>query len=229
VDEVNGLVRGRLVVGMVTGCTITALFDALAAFHLAHPGVEITLFEDNSDRLMEGVRVGATDLALVGSAGAPPAGVEMLPIVSERLVAAVPAGHPLAGRDRAALAEIGKYPLVCLPTGTGIRAVFDQACADSGVQPDLALQASAPPAIADLAIRGLGVAILSESMAAAHDDHLTAVAIDDVASRAALTLMWRASGGPALKAFVGHAREAFRPVMDATTTADDRQDRPNRA
>src|ERR1022692_1262994 len=35
VDEVNGLIRGRLVVGMVTACTVTPLFDALAAFHLA--------------------------------------------------------------------------------------------------------------------------------------------------------------------------------------------------
>src|SRR3954454_19105848 len=31
VDEVTDLIRGRLTVGMVTGCTITPLFDALAA------------------------------------------------------------------------------------------------------------------------------------------------------------------------------------------------------
>ena len=52
-----------------------------------------------------------------------------------------------------------------MPTGTGIRTVFDQACAAAGLRPDIALQASAPDAVADLAIRGLGVAILSESMA----------------------------------------------------------------
>ena len=57
-DEVNGLLRGRLVVGMVTACTVTPLFDALAAFHLAHPGVDITLIEDNSDRLIERVPAG---------------------------------------------------------------------------------------------------------------------------------------------------------------------------
>src|SRR4051812_15637322 len=48
VDEVNELMRGRLVVAMVTACTVTPLFDALAAFHLAHPGVEIILSEDTS-------------------------------------------------------------------------------------------------------------------------------------------------------------------------------------
>ena len=56
----TGLIRGRLTVGMVIGCTVTPLFDALAAFHRAHPGVEISLPEDNSDRLVEGVRAGAS-------------------------------------------------------------------------------------------------------------------------------------------------------------------------
>jgi DNA-binding transcriptional LysR family regulator len=101
VDKANGLIRGRLVVGMVTACTVNPLFDALAAFHLAHPGVEISLIEDNSDLLIQRVRTGAADLALIGAAGAPPAGLGALPIVSERLVAAVPPGHPLAGQPRA--------------------------------------------------------------------------------------------------------------------------------
>src|ERR1039457_2278221 len=39
VDDVTGLIRGRLVVGMVYGCTIAGWFDALAGFHLSHPGL----------------------------------------------------------------------------------------------------------------------------------------------------------------------------------------------
>src|ERR1700760_779537 len=75
VDDVNDLVRGRLVVGMVTACTVTPLFDALAAFHRDHPGVEVALHEDNSDRLGGAVRSGTDDLALIGVAGAPPDGL----------------------------------------------------------------------------------------------------------------------------------------------------------
>src|ERR1700761_3027279 len=33
VDEVRGVIRGRLTVGMVTGCEVKPLFAALAAFH----------------------------------------------------------------------------------------------------------------------------------------------------------------------------------------------------
>jgi DNA-binding transcriptional LysR family regulator len=210
VDEVNGLVRGRLVVGMVTACTVTPLFDALAAFHRSHPGVEITLVEDSSDRLIDSVRTAAIDLALIGSAGAVPAGLASLPIISEGLVAAVPVDHPLARRQRASLADISAYPIVCLPQGTGIRAVFDQACAAHGIRPDIALQASAPDAIADLAVRGLGVAILSASMTARHNGRLTAVAIDDIEIPAVLALIWTRTQSPALRELLRHCREAFR-------------------
>lgn len=209
VDEVNGLLRGRLVVGMVTACTVAPLFDALSAFHLAHPGVEIILMEGNSDQLTERVRTGAADLALIGASGAPPPGLDALPIISERLVAAVPPGHPLAGRPRATLADVSAHPVVCMPAGTGIRTVFDQACAAAGIQPSITLQASAPGAVADLAVRGLGVAILSESIAAAYSDRLDALIIDDVETPAVLALIWTASESPALRELLHHSRQAF--------------------
>jgi DNA-binding transcriptional LysR family regulator len=209
VDDVNELIRGRLVVGMVTACTVTPLFDALAAFHIAHPGVEIALVEDNSDRLIERVRTAAMDLALVGTAGTTPPGLDALSIVSEGLVAAVPVGHPLAGRQRATLADISAYPIVCLPEGTGIRTVFDQACAAKGLQPDIALQASAPDAVADLAIRGLGIAIFSKSMATNYDSRLNALVLDDVETPAVLALIWTTTKSPALRELLVHSHKAF--------------------
>jgi DNA-binding transcriptional LysR family regulator len=209
VDEVTGLVRGRLVVGMVTGCTITPLFDALAAFRLTYPGIEISLIEDNSERLMELVRTGIADLALIGTANAPPPDLEAMPIVSERLVAAVPVDHPLAKRPRTTLADISAYPIVCMPEGTGVRSVFDEACAAKHIHPHIALQASAPGAVADLAIRGLGVAVLSESMAVSHHGRLTALAVDDIEIPAVLALIWMRTQSPALRELLVHCREAW--------------------
>jgi DNA-binding transcriptional LysR family regulator len=209
VDDVSGLIRGRLAVGMVTGCTITPLFDALAAFHHAHPGVEISLLEDTSDRLAASVRSGALDLALVGTAGTPPPDLEHLTIFSEGLVAAVPAGHPLASRGRAALADVVAHPVVCLPSGTGVRAVFDESCATASLSPEVAFQASAPDAVADLAVRGMGVAILSATMATDHVDRLTAVPIDDVEIPSVLALVWRPTPSPAMKELVRRCHAAF--------------------
>ena len=202
--EINGLIRGRLTVGMVAACTVTPLFEILAAFHNAHPGIEITLVEDSSDRLVERVRSGDVHLALIGAAGAVPPEFDALPLVSEHLVAAVPFDHPLAKRHRISLAETSAYPIVSMPKGTGVRAVFDQACTRKGIHPDIALQASAPGAVADLAARGLGVAILTESMAANHADRLKALPLHDSTTLAILAFIWAATDTPALRELVRH-------------------------
>ncbi|MFF0106004.1 LysR family transcriptional regulator [Streptomyces hirsutus] len=210
VGEVTGLLRGRLTVGMVLGCTVTPLFDALAAFHRAHPGVEIALLEDNSDRLVEGVRAGTVDLALVGTAVTVPDGLEALTIISERLVAAVPAGHPLARQRRVTLRDLAAHPIVCMPSGTGLRTAFDLACAAQDLRPVIALQAGAADAVADLAARGLGVAVLSESMAAGHDDRLTARLVDDVDTPVMLALVWKSGqSASAVRELLHHSRRAF--------------------
>ncbi|MET8028596.1 LysR family transcriptional regulator [Streptomyces avermitilis] len=209
VGDVTDLIRGQLTVGMVIGCTLTPLFDALSVFHRAHPGVAISLLEENSDRLVEGVRAGTVDLALVGTATATPDGLEALTIISERLVAAVPTGHPLAKQRRVTLRELVTYPIVCMPPGTGLRSVFDRACAAQSLQPAVALQASAADAIADLAARGLGVAILSDSMAASYRDQIVARTIDDVEAPALLSLIWRSTHSPAVRELLVHSRQAF--------------------
>jgi DNA-binding transcriptional LysR family regulator len=209
VGEVTDLIRGRLTVGMVIGCTITPLFDALAAFHEAHPGVELSLLEDSSDRLVEGVRTGTVDMALIGTATATPEGLAALTVISERLVAAVRAGHALAKQRRVTLRDLTGHPIVCMPPGTGLRAVFDQACAAQNLQPTIALQASAADAIADLASRGLGVAVLSDSMAENYRDRLTARTIDDVDVPALLALVWRSAHNPAVRELLVHSRRAF--------------------
>lgn len=209
VGEVTDLIRGRLTIGMVIGCTVTPLFDALAAFHRAHPGIEIALLEDNSDRLVEAVRAGHLDLALVGTAATTPDGLQALTVVSERLVAVVPPGHPLADAEPVTLRALGGYPVICMPPGTGLRTVFDQACAAQGLRPAIALEASASDAIADLAARGLGVAVLSASMAGYYADRLTARTIEDVEIPALLSLVWADGHGPALRELLRRCRSAF--------------------
>jgi DNA-binding transcriptional LysR family regulator len=209
VDEVTDLIRGTLTVGMVTGCTVTPLFDALATFHRAHPGVEISLLEDSSDQLVDAVHAGTIDLALVGTATTTPDGLDALTIISERLVAAVPPGHPLTKQRQVTLRDLVAYPIVCMPPGTGLRTVFDQACTAHNLHPVIALQASAADAIADLATRGLAVAILSDSMAARHRDQLTARTIDDIETPALLALIWKTTHNPAIRELLTHSRRAF--------------------
>ena len=97
VDELAGLVRGQVTVGMVSGCALPILAELLAGFHHRYPGVTITLVEDNSDRLAERLRDGQLDLALIGWAGEPPEGLDTIVLVDEELVVAM---HPSSSARR---------------------------------------------------------------------------------------------------------------------------------
>jgi DNA-binding transcriptional LysR family regulator len=208
IDDVNGLVRGRLTIGMVIGCEVAPLFDALAAFHREHPDIELELEEANSDNLVAGVRSGSLDIALVGLAGEIPEHLAAHVIARERLVALTAPGSEMARRKRIDVTALSSYPIISLPVGTGIRNVLDQARAALGIDVSVALVATSPETVAGLARRGLGVAILSESMAGAYPD-LIAVPIDGIDVPALLALVWQARSSPALAAFLRHCRETF--------------------
>jgi DNA-binding transcriptional LysR family regulator len=208
VDQVQGLVRGHLTIGMITGCEVTPFFAALAAFHREHPAIELELAEENSDQLVGGVRTSLYDIALVGLAGETPEHLASRVVISEGLAALVPHDSELADRSEVTVEELTAYPLVTLPEGTGIRAVFDEAFLSKGFMPNLALAASAPGAVASLAARGLGIAVLSESMAEGFPE-LKAIPITDVGIPALLALVWRPRVSAALKALLPHLEKAL--------------------
>ncbi|MDJ0341902.1 LysR family transcriptional regulator [Streptomyces sp. H10-C2] len=211
VEELTGLVRGHVAVGTVTslgrGVDLPGL---LAGFHHSHPAVEIGLTEDTSDNLLQALLTGRIDLAVVGLAGAPPPGIGIQVVVDEPFVVAVAVGlsDPLATRTTVALDALAGRPLMCLPRGTGLRAVLDGACAAAGFQPRIAFEAGDPNVLAQLAARGLGAAILPESLARSYAGELHAVSLTRPRLRGRLALAWRSEGpaGPAARALVRHAR-----------------------
>jgi DNA-binding transcriptional LysR family regulator len=205
VDELTGLTRGRVAIGTVTSHTVD-LAGILADFNALHPAVEITLVEDASERLVEAVRDGGLDAAIVAFATAP-AGLGVHVVADEPIDAAVWPGHELAGRDTIPLAALRDRPLICLPRGGGIRAILDDACAAAGFVPHVAFEAGSPAVLEQLAARRLGVAILPASIAR-HRPGLHRLRITGPALRGRLGLAWRLAGpiGPAASAWLAHAR-----------------------
>ncbi len=208
VDELTGLLRGRVSVGMVVACASLDLSELLAEFHRRHPRVEIGLREANSDRLLEALGSGELDLAFVALGTATPFGIETRVLVDEPIVAAVARGDPLAGASAITIDALRTRPLIGMPRGTGVRTCVDAACAAAGFQPTTALEASNPGTVAQLAVRGLGLAMLPESVALAFAPSLHVLPVEGVSLRGRLALAWRKDGqvGPAARALIELAR-----------------------
>ncbi len=217
VDELAGLVRGQVTVGMVSGCALPVLAEFLASFHQQYPGVAIALTEDNSDRLLEMLRGGRLDLALIGSAGEPEnQGISTAVLVDEELVVAVPPGHPLASAGTITIKALRDVPLVCLPRGTGVRAALDAACAAAGFEPRIVFEASALPMVVAMAAQGLGLAVVPASVAntanTANAPVIVPIASPGVRSRLELAWPEAPSGNPAARVLTEQARAQARAL-----------------
>lgn len=219
IDELTGLVRGHAAVGIVASISSQNLLlpGLLAEFNAAYPAVDITLVEDLSERLVASLADGSMAFAILGEAIGEdlvlPEVIASLPMSSEPMVAAVAPGHPLAGRPSVTLTDLAGYPLICLPRSIALRRRLDEACHEVGFTPRVAFEASDSRMLAELATRGLGVAVLTTTAAAGHKDDLRVLDIVRPRLRARLTLAWRSGEAisPAARALISHARERLIP------------------
>ncbi|MEV5239526.1 LysR family transcriptional regulator [Streptomyces cinnamoneus] len=223
VDEHTGLLRGRVTLGLVSGATGHA-FDVasfLADFHSTHPALDIALTEDTSERMQAALQSGEIDIALLGPTGEePPPGLSYRTVIDAPLAAAVAPGDPLltpADRTSVPLADLCDRPLICLPRGTGVRAALERACAQAGFRPRVTFEAAAPHVLAQLATRGLGVAVLPlGEEGQGSGGRLRILQIVEPRMRARIVLAWPATGpaSPAAKALLDRLREALPSVPE---------------
>lgn len=218
VEEFTGLLRGHVTIGFVSGAAAHEfdLVSVLADFHDDHPQVEIALTEDTSEGMLAALRRGELDIAVIGlTAEEPPPDVSVHVVVDEPLVAAVAPDDPAlthTGRTSIPLTELRERPLISLPRGTGLRGVLDRACAEAGFQPRISFEAAAPLFLAQLAARGLGVAVVPAlPVGAASALGLRTLEITGPRLRGRVALAWRTDGpsSPAAAAFLGLLRTSL--------------------
>ncbi|MGV0814804.1 LysR substrate-binding domain-containing protein [Mycolicibacterium boenickei] len=209
VDELGELVRGSVTVGTVTAHDFD-MPGLLAQFHVAHPLVDITLTTDESDALVDGLHSGRLDAAIVSVGAELPAGLDAAVVTDQRVVAAVSGDHPWRRRRAVALRDLVDQPVIALPAGAGIRRQFDRACRAAGLAVRVAFEASTPHALAELAERGLGVAVLPESVATARTALHPVPITPELRGR--LVFAWRADGpmSPAARVLIQMARRRLR-------------------
>ncbi len=211
IDELTGLMRGHVTIGTVTSISSedVDLPGLLSDFHHDYPAVEITLTVGNSDHLVQALQAGQIDIAFVGlgTAAAPP-GIRTHIVISEPLVAVVSQNDPLAMKTTITLKALSERKLISLPRGTGLRACLDEVCAALGFEPHIAFEAGDPRVVAELAVRGLGVAIVPHSVARARCKQLHNIAITRPELWGRIALAWRTDKpiSPATRALISRAQ-----------------------
>jgi DNA-binding transcriptional LysR family regulator len=213
IAALGGLASGRLVIGAMQALAGLDLPRLLAAFHAAHPGIDVSLREDPTRDMFTMAARGEIDLAIAALDVERPAGLEVLPLVCEPVLAAVPATHPLAALEAVAVQQLSHETFVFFKEGTGLRALSERAAERAGFAPRVGFQVSSFDRLLALVGEGLGVALVPAS--AVRDPRPPGVAVLPVSPRIDRTVgaVWRADHRhtPAASAFLALLRERISP------------------
>jgi DNA-binding transcriptional LysR family regulator len=167
VAAVEGLVRGTLSVGIMQSLGAIGLPAVLGRFRSEHPDVEIHLRQAASETLAAEVREGRLELAFAAIPDEPGNGLARRALLTEKMVAACAAGHPLAAAGSTGLKRLSREPFVDFEVGWGTRTAVDRAFADGGIERRSGCVVNDVQTLIDLVANGLGVAVLPPSVVAA--------------------------------------------------------------
>ncbi|MFP5327266.1 MAG: LysR family transcriptional regulator [Acidimicrobiia bacterium] len=163
VCEENELVRGRVRLGATPSTSSAVLPRSLARFHSRYPGIQVELVESGSRDLLELLRSGGLDLAIVVlPLDRPDAILAATPLLAEDLVLAVRHTHPLVAKNKVTVRDLHDLPMVMFRVGYDIRSVVLAACRDKAVEPRIVVDGGEMDAVLRLASAGIGAAVVPE-------------------------------------------------------------------
>lgn len=207
----DGRLGGTLDVGGIPTGAVLNQAKLLADFRSRHPYVRLNYRTGTSPELLEDLRSGQLDVAIISVPHALPVGCEVRPLASVPMKLICRPDHPLAGQAIVDMARLERETFI----GGAPHSVNDDAIqrvkarrAADHRDPEVSIRANDVRSILELVAYGLGVALLPGYLADSRPP-LVAVPISDP------TFLWTLGVVTALLHHVSPATRAMLDILDA--------------
>ncbi|RFP14969.1 MULTISPECIES: LysR family transcriptional regulator [unclassified Duganella] len=197
---------GRLTLAFISSADYSVLPPFLRAYRAAYPQVQITLQEATSDLQLDDLLNNRIDAGLLIPPLPDKAKLELdyLPVLSEPLVLALPAGL-LKKQGKLALASLPPLPLIVFPRAIS-PALYDAILSvfrDAGITPEIGQQAIQMQTIVSLVSAGMGMALVPQSVSNLMRTGVEYRALRDATPLVETGLAWRRdNASPVLRGFL---------------------------
>jgi LysR family transcriptional regulator, transcription activator of glutamate synthase operon len=206
IDELNGLIRGRISIGALLPGGKLDLPEILGRFTEQHPGIEVDLHEGTAGDMMRALAEDEVHAAFSLLAGPLPEGFVAERLSEDELVAAFAPGRaPRGGRVTAA--DLRPRRILMPRSGSATMHAADEFFTRAGEPMRLALESGDPFLLRCLVAGGFGVAILPRSITAREGPPVEVRGLRP-SVRLPVMLVWRERRhiSPAARAFIEFAR-----------------------
>jgi DNA-binding transcriptional LysR family regulator len=118
--------------------------------------------------------------------------LEILPLLTEEIVLAVPVSHPLAKKQIINLRETASYDFITYSRGPSIRILFDSLCYMEGFTPKIRCESDGVNTLLSLISGGFGIAVLPrDTLLGFGTEKVVPVSINNPAANRTINLSWR--------------------------------------
>ncbi len=184
-DAIAGLRSGRLRMTTFPTAGATIVPKAIVEFRRRFPKVELTLSPAEPTEIGDLLRGGDAELCLTIENPAGPArrgdhaDIEFVDLLEDPMYLMVPAGHPLAGRERLKLDELSEEDWIL---GSTVRCpdsvILERACLTAGFEPRIAFHSDDYLAVQGFVAGGFGVAFIPDLALVAVRDDVVVLPVD---------------------------------------------------
>jgi LysR family transcriptional regulator, transcription activator of glutamate synthase operon len=206
VDQLRGVMRGRLWIGALLPSGDVDVPGLLARFSQAHPGVDVGLREGIAADMYRFLAADELDAAFCLLAGETAGELAGEHLSYDEVIAAfaVDRAPPVS---HVSVAELRQHSIVAPRRGSAITSVVDELFARAGEPLHLALESGDPFLLRSLAARGFAAAILPRSLTSVEGPALEVRSLHP-AARLPVALVWRRKRDlpPAARAFIEFVR-----------------------
>lgn len=215
VRELDGQMRGQLIVSSLMSISHRVLPAALVTFRKRHPKMHVQIREGLTSAVHEDVRSGIADFG-IGNASDLAEGVVAESIVHEACYVVMPKRHRLGALSFVSFKDIGDEPMISMPSDSGLRRTIDIAANDRNVVFNHSIITNQFSSLFDFVSRGLGIAIVPASAVPPPDESPIIVKPlrPAIIRRIGILRLTERSLLPASQAFL----EIFQPKFLAATT-----------
>lgn len=203
IQEVRERAGGTIRIATFKSVAVNWLPPMIKQFQVQHPEARFRLFDGAYAEVDAYVRSGTVDMGFISLPSELPG--EIVPVCSDRLLAVLPAGHPLADRDAVPIAAFGTEPVVSLVDSTNRDAlrVLDAA----HVHPDIRFQTADDYAMISMVESGLGICIAHELVLRSDHHNVVVRPLDPPAHRTiAMAIPPESEGKPLVRTFAAFVR-----------------------
>ena len=153
------------------------VLDVLTAFRERHPGIQVSIAQGNTGRIVETLIGYDAEIGVLGELG-DERPFEVLLLNVSPIIAFAAKGHPAAARAHLTLQDLASWPLVIRERGSRTRQLLEQRAAEQGATLGYAVEAEGREAVRAIVAAGGGIGFVSAAEFGEDDQRIARIPLD---------------------------------------------------